>query len=216
MANTDDVLVKGCGVCIYKSASSNMPPCSECEWNGGEEDRFERETEDHKCGNCRYCNVPSHQYPCLQCMSDVKDGVMQYSKWEPRISKEDLLKMSEELEAPTEEEKRQVKKRLQSNQDTVNHPSHYEQSCSLECIEAMEIIFGVETVVKFCTLNAFKYIWRWKHKNGQEDLKKAKWYIDRVCSYYSAATEVVMYNIDQDWQACLRMLRYIEDQAAHS
>lgn len=187
MANMDtsrDVMVTGCGACKYKSAPSNVPPCSECKWNDGEEDRFERD--DHKCGNCKYCNVPSHQYPCLQCMTDCKDGAMLYSHWE----------------APKDE----------TPQDTVNHPSHYEQSCSLECIEAMEIIFGVETVVKFCTLNAFKYIWRWKHKNGTEDLKKAKWYIDRVCSYYSAATEVVMYNIDQDWQACLRMLRYIEGQ----
>jgi hypothetical protein len=27
--------------------------------------------------------------------------------------------------------------------------------------------------------NAMKYIWRTDHKNGLEDLKKARWYIDR-------------------------------------
>jgi hypothetical protein len=25
--------------------------------------------------------------------------------------------------------------------------------------------------------NAFKYLWRYEHKNGAEDLKKAIWYI---------------------------------------
>jgi hypothetical protein len=27
--------------------------------------------------------------------------------------------------------------------------------------------------------NAMKYLWRSDHKNGLEDLKKARWYIDR-------------------------------------
>lgn len=27
--------------------------------------------------------------------------------------------------------------------------------------------------------NAIKYLYRWKRKNGIEDIKKAKWYIDK-------------------------------------
>ena len=65
----------------------------------------------------------------------------------------------------------------------VNHPSHYEDSTSIECIEAMEITFGKFNVTVFCVLNAYKYIWRHKHKNGLEDLEKAQWYLDRVKSY---------------------------------
>lgn len=64
--------------------------------------------------------------------------------------------------------------------DNVNHPSHYESSTSLECIESMEIMFGESMVTAFCLLNAYKYIWRYKHKNGLEDLKKAKWYLDYI------------------------------------
>lgn len=30
--------------------------------------------------------------------------------------------------------------------------------------------------------NIIKYVTRWKTKNGLEDLKKAKWYIDRLIS----------------------------------
>lgn len=31
----------------------------------------------------------------------------------------------------------------------------------------------------FCLCNAFKYIWRHSRKNGVEDVRKAKWYIDK-------------------------------------
>ena len=64
--------------------------------------------------------------------------------------------------------------------DNVNHPDHYEKFCSLECIEAMEIAFGADAVLQFCKLNAFKYVWRWKNKNGREDLEKAKWYVNQA------------------------------------
>lgn len=64
--------------------------------------------------------------------------------------------------------------------DNVNHPSHYEQSCSLECIQVMKLMFGEERVAWFCLCNAFKYMWRYKNKNGQEDLEKAGWYLSEV------------------------------------
>jgi len=67
--------------------------------------------------------------------------------------------------------------------DNVNHPSHYEASTSIECIESMEITFGKYNVAVFCVLNAYKYIWRHKYKNGLEDLEKAQWYLNRVKSY---------------------------------
>lgn len=64
--------------------------------------------------------------------------------------------------------------------DNVNHPNHYTQG-SVECIEALKAatsnLKGIEAI---CTANAIKYLWRWKDKNGIEDLNKAKWYIDRL------------------------------------
>lgn len=47
----------------------------------------------------------------------------------------------------------------------------------------MELIFGGKAVLDFCICNAWKYIWRWKNKNGKEDLCKAHWYIDRAWKY---------------------------------
>jgi len=65
----------------------------------------------------------------------------------------------------------------ENKKEMVNHPNHY-ASNKLECIEAMRDIYGDEAVNTFCILNAFKYVWRANKKNGLEDLKKAKWYLD--------------------------------------
>ena len=66
------------------------------------------------------------------------------------------------------------------NADMVNHPSHYTQG-GIECIEALKAATvsktGIEAV---CTANAIKYLWRYEEKNGVEDVKKARWYIDRL------------------------------------
>jgi len=63
--------------------------------------------------------------------------------------------------------------------DNIN-PNHYKQG-GVECIDALEAatvnLTGIEAV---CTANAIKYLWRWKEKNGHEDLEKALWYINRL------------------------------------
>jgi hypothetical protein len=64
--------------------------------------------------------------------------------------------------------------------DAVNHPSHY-TSGKVECIDALEAAIGGLTGIEaVCTANAIKYLWRWKQKNGTEDLRKARWYINRM------------------------------------
>ncbi len=64
--------------------------------------------------------------------------------------------------------------------DMVNHPSHYTNG-KYECINVIEDVtkdlVGLEAV---CTANVIKYMWRWKHKNGVEDLKKARWYLNKL------------------------------------
>lgn len=62
--------------------------------------------------------------------------------------------------------------------DNVNHPSHYETG-KFECFDVMKEALGDDSVKDFCISNAFKYIYRHKRKNGVEDIKKAKWYIDK-------------------------------------
>lgn len=61
-----------------------------------------------------------------------------------------------------------------SNEDLVNHPSHYKAHPSgLEAIEVTEHF-------NFNLGNAIKYIWRSDYKGSKvQDLKKAQWYISR-------------------------------------
>lgn len=61
----------------------------------------------------------------------------------------------------------------------VEHPTHYKVN-NLECIDAMEELFGKEQTQDFCLLNAFKYIWRCENKeNKVQDIEKAKWYLQK-------------------------------------
>lgn len=65
--------------------------------------------------------------------------------------------------------------------DMVNHPSHYISPDGLEAIDVIKSFTkGLEGYEAVATGNALKYILRWKHKNGVEDLEKAKWYIDSL------------------------------------
>lgn len=63
--------------------------------------------------------------------------------------------------------------------DPVNRPAHY-ASGGIECIDAMQAAFGDEAVKDFCLCNAFKYLWRHRNKGGLQDLKKTRWYINRL------------------------------------
>lgn len=58
-------------------------------------------------------------------------------------------------------------------------PSHY-QMAQMECIEAMKHMLNDEEFIGFLSGNVFKYLWRWRHKNGLEDLKKAYDYLGRL------------------------------------
>ena len=64
--------------------------------------------------------------------------------------------------------------------DKINHPQHYTNG-KVECIDAIESatadLKGIEAV---CVANVIKYVWRFKLKNGTEDLMKAKWYLERL------------------------------------
>ena len=58
--------------------------------------------------------------------------------------------------------------------DVVNKPPHYtEHPSGIECIQVTEHM-------GFNLGNAIKYIWRAGDKGNElEDLKKARWYLDR-------------------------------------
>ena len=64
--------------------------------------------------------------------------------------------------------------------DPVQHPSHYTAG-PVECIDAIDsAVTGLEGYQAVYTAQVIKYIYRWKRKNGLEDLKKAEWYLQRL------------------------------------
>ncbi len=62
--------------------------------------------------------------------------------------------------------------------DVVNHPDHYTNG-GMECIDEMILIFGKDVVKHFCLCNAWKYRRRALYKNGEEDIQKSHWYINK-------------------------------------
>ena len=64
--------------------------------------------------------------------------------------------------------------------DNVNHPSHYTAG-GIECVDAMKAcVSGLNEMEAVCTSHALKYLWRWKHKNGAEDIRKCIWWLERL------------------------------------
>jgi hypothetical protein len=120
---------------------------------------------DKKCKTCFYSNLDKGIHPCNHCF--------QFDRWVPRdmYIKEAAKPLSEA-----------IKEWVDGNDDEagyqkwspVEKPRHYtEHPSGIECIQVTEHM-------GFNLGNAIKYIWRCDLKQDAiEDLKKAKWYIDR-------------------------------------
>lgn len=61
--------------------------------------------------------------------------------------------------------------------DAVEHPNHYCQG-GIECIDAIRASMSPKGFQSYCKGNVLKYIWRYEHKNGVEDLEKAQVYLN--------------------------------------
>lgn len=63
--------------------------------------------------------------------------------------------------------------------DNVNNPSHYGQG-KIEAIEYISDFLTKEEYQGYLRGNIAKYLHRFPYKNGLEDLKKARWYLERL------------------------------------
>ena len=75
-----------------------------------------------------------------------------------------------------------IKHLAEKKADMVNAPAHYTSS-KVECIDAIESMLSKDEFIGFLRGNILKYQWRYKNKNGVEDLKKAQWYFDRLIKF---------------------------------
>ena len=104
------------------------------------------------CSNCRFMYNETTDFPCRNC---------------------EKTKVGEEIKTTP-----LMWEAIKVDSNAVNHPGHYNQG-KYECLDVMIDVFGKDAVKTFCQLNAFKYIWRAKQKNGMEDMLKAKFYLTK-------------------------------------
>ena len=111
------------------------------------------------CDECHGCNI------CL--LEKFSGGVMcDFDEWS-----DDKLAIAYD----------HVYKNMDENvPDMVNHPQHYTQG-GIECIDALKAAtVGKRGIEAVCVANVIKYLWRYEKKNGTEDIRKAKFYIERL------------------------------------
>lgn len=74
---------------------------------------------------------------------------------------------------------------IQRTTDPVNHPDHYNYG-EIEIIDFIDQVSEhYNPVVAVHIANAIKYLSRAPHKNGKEDIEKARWYIERAYQKWS-------------------------------
>ena len=152
---------KGCTNCSHAGTPTYKSPCSECVASGtfsGWESRT--------CQNCAHRFLTADVEPCKTCFRD-RSFPTTYTMWKAEPTDAELAQTAEQ--------------QAESKPDQI-HPTHYTE-CSLECIDVMLAVFGRKAVTDFCIINAFKYMWRYEHKNGLEDLQKAERYLAMATTF---------------------------------
>ena len=135
-----------------------------------------------RCNNCKYRDLPDGAEPCAGCLG--------HESWEPE--EEQLAEIKRDCYTCKHKDLPVRNNPCftcdgayslwepKTDEDMVNHPPHYTQG-GIECIEAIKAATtGLDGFEAYVTGTAIKYLWRWKHKNGIEDLEKAQWYINQL------------------------------------
>lgn len=101
-------------------------------------------------------------------------GFKMYENFISKLSPETLTFLNEEARKQAKILKVKERPKKPPRVGNVDHPSHYNTG-KIEVIDAIE-----DWQLGFHEGNVVKYVARAKHKRHElEDLKKAKWYLDR-------------------------------------
>ena len=122
------------------------------------------------------------QEDCSCCLLNKFSDVCNFNRWSDdklAIAYEHVYKNSEARLDGSHLKNEEVK--MDENvPDMVNHPQHYTQG-GIECIDALKAAtVGKRGIEAVCVANVIKYLWRYEKKNGIEDVRKAKFYIERL------------------------------------
>lgn len=115
----------------------------------------------------------SYKFKLTNCTDNERENEVVWGPSEHYFGDEDYYTLATD-EEDTEEPV------IQRITDTVNHPSHYNFG-DIEVVDFIEqVTKHYNSDVAYHIGNAIKYISRAPHKNGKEDIAKAKWYIERA------------------------------------
>ena len=114
------------------------------------------------------CNYT--EKPCPYPMGDDCSSCDIYKNAAVKLDNQPDYPFSEQVEKP--------------KNDPVNHPAHYTAG-GVECIDAIAAALTSQNdpMAAWLTGQCLKYLWRWPLKNGLEDLKKTRFYLDRLIKY---------------------------------
>lgn len=83
--------------------------------------------------------------------------------------------------------------------DNVNHPEHYQNIAGVEAIDILnDMVKDLPGKQAAMLWNSMKYLFRFQKKNGVEDLKKARNYLD----YLIADMDVYGYSQERILKEC--------------
>ena len=133
-------------------------------------------TLDKFCDECPSCNN------CL--LEKFSGGVMcDFYRWSDdklAIAYDHVYKNSEARLDGSHLKDAELNIEPENKPDMVLHPKHYTQG-GIECIDALKAAtVGKRGIEAVCVANVIKYLWRYEEKNGVEDVRKAKWYVERL------------------------------------
>ena len=95
------------------------------------------------------------------------------------------------IDDATPEEWDKVTRKLREDKeygDDVESPFHYNKG-SIECIDAIEAASSREEFEGYLRSNVLKYVWRFRYKDNIKDLRKARWYLDKLISILNTPGE---------------------------
>ena len=75
-----------------------------------------------------------------------------------------------------------MRRQEEEDKDMVNSPEHYNKA-GIETIDALKAML-TDGYDYYLQCNIVKYLWRYRYKNGVEDLKKAQWYLNKLIEVY--------------------------------
>lgn len=103
-----------------------------------------------------------------------------------KAGEEDEVDVVYESYIRTYDEPKSITNDADVTQDAVNHPNHYTKG-RVEVIDVIEdAVDGADPFEAVCQANVLKYMLRYRHKNGVEDVKKAVWYANKLIEHLEA------------------------------